>query len=184
MGNTFFKRSLAITKRSTEIRGMALFGTLPSVNAQITHADHFRAAFAYVEECFRKGTDSYKRLRAISLGASGRHELAGGAFALEQAYMSKRREETFFESHKRYIDVQVIIEGEESIEVADIAKLTLKEDFTPGKDLLAYQMFRAASALRMQAGDVAVFFPVDGHISLVVKEPDFVRKIVVKVPVF
>jgi YhcH/YjgK/YiaL family protein len=162
---------------------MALFGTLATIRAQIAHADHFRATFDYLDECFREGTEAYKRLRAVSVGKSERHELAGGAFVLQQAYMSKLREETFFESHKSYIDVQVIIEGDESIEVADIRKLSLKEDFTPGRDVIAYHMFGAASALRMQAGDVAVFFPVDGHISLAVKEPMFLRKIVVKVPV-
>jgi beta-galactosidase beta subunit len=44
-------------------------------------------------------------------------------------------------------------------------------------------MFDAASALRMKMGDVAIFFPVDGHISLAAKEPALTRKIVVKVPI-
>jgi len=162
---------------------MSLFGPLSTIRAQIAHPDHFQAAFDFVSDCFRETTDVYRRLRAIPVGQSERQELPGGAFALLQAYLSKRREETFFESHKSYIDVQVIIEGEESIEVADISKLTLKEDFTPVKDLLAYHMLDAASALRMKTGDVAIFFPADGHISLAVKEPAFTRKIVVKVPV-
>jgi biofilm protein TabA len=42
----------------------------------------------------------------------------------------------------------------------------------------------AASVLRMRAGDVAIFFPADGHMpSLHWRDGGLVRKTVVKVPV-
>jgi len=165
---------------------MALFGSLATVRAQLAHADHFKATFAYLDECFRPGTAAYQRLRAIEVGKQERTELAGGAFGLEQVYLSKLRPDAFFESHKQYIDVQVIVEGEEFIEVADIAKLGVKEDKTPGKDVIIYHMADAgkATVLRLGVGEAAVLFPVDGHMPTVaIKEPALVRKIVVKVPV-
>jgi len=165
---------------------MALFGSLSTVRAQLAHADRFQATFAYLDECFRPGTTAYQRVRAIEVGKQERTELGGGAFGLEQVYTSKLRPDAFFESHKQFIDVQVIIEGEEFIEVADIAKLKLKEDKTPAKDVIIYQMADAgsATALRLGAGEAAVLFPVDGHMPTVaIKDPSVVRKIVVKVPV-
>ncbi len=163
---------------------MALFGSLATVRAQLAHADHFKATFAYLDDCFRPGTAAYQRLRAIAVGKQERTELAGGAFGLEQVYLSKPRNDAFFESHKLYIDVQVIVEGEEFVEVADIANLQVKEDRTPGKDMIVYQMSDTASVLRLRADEVAVLFPVDGHMpSVAIEEPALVRKIVVKVPV-
>ena len=163
---------------------MALFGSLTTLRAQLAHADRFQATFAYLDDCFLTGTAAYKRLRAMPVGQQERTELAGGAFGLEQVYLSKLRPEAFFESHKQYIDVQVIVEGEEFIEVADIAKLSLKEDRTPAKDVIIYHMAENTSVLRLVAGDATVLFPVDGHMPTVaIKAPALVRKIVVKVPV-
>ena len=165
---------------------MALFGSLATVRAQLAHADRFQATFAYLDDCFRPGSAAYQRLRALAVGQQERTELAGGVFGLEQVYLSKPRAEAFFESHKQYVDVQVIVEGEEFIEVADVAKLSLKEDKTPAKDVIIYHMAEAgsATALRLGAGEAAVLFPVDGHMPTVaIKAPALVRKIVVKVPV-
>ncbi len=165
---------------------MALFGSLSTVQAQLARADRFQATFSYLEDCFRKGSEAHRRLLSIDAGQQTRTELGAGVFALEQAYISKTRAEAFFESHKSYIDVQVIIEGEEYIEVSDVSRLTLKEDRTPAKDVLIYEMapHGQASVLRLGAGDAAVLFPVDGHMpTIAVGTPALVRKIVVKVPV-
>jgi YhcH/YjgK/YiaL family protein len=163
---------------------MALFGSLATVHAQLAHADRYPAIFAYLDECFRPGSVAFQRLRGLAVGQQERTELTGGAFALEQVYLSKLRPEAFFESHKQYIDVQVIVEGEEFIEVVDIAKLSLKEDKTPAKDVLIYHVADNATLLRLSAGEAAVLFPVDGHMpSVAIKAPSLVRKIVVKVPV-
>jgi len=151
---------------------MALFGSLTTLRAQLANADRFQATFAYLDDCFRPGTAAYKRLRALAVGQQERTELTHGAFGLEQVYLSKLRPEAFFESHKQYI------------EVADIAKLSVKEDRTPAKDVIIYHMAENASVLRLGAGDATVLFPVDGHMPTVaIKAPALVRKIVVKVPV-
>ena len=163
---------------------MALFGSIATVRAQLAHAAHFKATFAYLGECFHPGTAAYQRVRSIEVGKQERTELGGGAFALEQVYLSKPRPDAFFESHKQYIDVQVIVEGDEFIEVADIAKLSVKEDKTPAKDVIIYELADNVTALRLGAGEAVVLFPIDGHMpGVAIKAPTLVRKIVVKVPV-
>ena len=165
---------------------MALFGSLATVRAQLASAQKFNPVFAYLDECFRQGSPAFRRVRQLAEGQQERTELDGGAFGLEQVYVSKQRANGFFESHKRYIDVQVIIEGSEVLEVVDAGKLQLQEDRTPEKDLLVYRMADPASVspLRLDAGDCAVLFPVDAHMpGLAVGAPALVRKIVVKVPV-
>ena len=163
---------------------MAIFGSIATVREQLGNSPQFKAAFAYLEDCFHPGSAASLRLQQIAEGKSERVELAGGAFALEQVYRSKPRADGFFESHRAFIDVQVVVSGEEFIEVNDIAGLQVKEDRTPGKDVIIYHMTDTASALRMRAGDAAVLYPVDGHMpSVAIAGSALVRKIVVKVPV-
>ncbi len=166
------------------VRRMALFGSLATVRFQLAHAAYFEAAFAYLDEVMRPGSAGFKRILGIEAGKTERVELSGGSFALEQAYLTKPRDQGFFESHRAYIDLQVIVSGEELMEVADVAKLAVDEDFTPGKDLIKYRMFDGASVVRVGAGEAAVFFPVDGHMpTLAVKAPVLLHKTVIKVPV-
>lgn len=165
------------------LAGMAIFGPFAQVKNQIASA-RFAATLAYVEEALRAGSEAHGRIGRVASGATERVELAGGAFALEQTYAPKPRPEGFFESHRKYIDVQVIVEGEELMEVEDVSRLVVTQDFTPERDLIKYADTTVASVLRMRAGDVAVFFPEDGHMpSLHWRGTGLVRKTVVKVPV-
>ena len=163
---------------------MALFGSVETLSAQLATNPSFERAFTYVEECLRPGSGAHQRLQAVKIGDTGRVELGGGVFALEQAYQSKPQAEGKWESHLTYIDVQVIVSGDELMEVTDVKRLKIAEDLTPAKDLLFYQPFDDGSVLRVKAGEAAVFFPADAHKpSLAVGTPSLVRKTVVKVPV-
>jgi YhcH/YjgK/YiaL family protein len=163
---------------------MALFGTRSTVRAQLAAREHFAAAFGCVEECFSPGSAWAERLAGLEAGQTERVELAGGAFALLQAYRTKPRDEGRWETHRAYIDVQAVVAGEECMEVADRGNLTLHEDLTPGKDVIFYQPFDRGSVLRFVPGYVGVYFPSDAHMGgLVAAAPSLVRKVVVKVPV-
>jgi len=162
---------------------MALIGSLSTVRAQLVHPDHFAPALAFIEEAFRAGSAPHRQLLGLAVGQTERTDLAGGAFALSQVYLTKPRSEGKWETHRAHIDVQVVFEGEEFMEVADRAKLSLAEDLTPGQDVIFYHPFEPASVVRLGAGDVAIYFPPDGHCGgLMVTRPALARKIVVKVP--
>ena len=163
---------------------MAIFGSLSTVRAQLARPEHFAAAFAYAEECLRSGSPAHARLMAVVAGKAERVELSGGLFASLQTYQTKQRSEGKWESHRAYIDVQVVVAGEECIDVADIRHLKVSEDLIEKHDAFLYHPFDQASALRLNAGDIAVLFPVDGHLpGLALSAPVSVRKVVVKVPV-
>lgn len=163
---------------------MAVFGSFSTVRRQLRPDPRFFAAFAYVEEMLRTGSAAAQRIGGIAPGVTERVDLAGGAFALEQVYLPKARFEGFFESHRRYIDVQVIVAGEELMEVEEIERLVMAEPYNPERDLIKYADPATAAVLRMRKGDAAVFFPEDGHMpSLHWRGSGLVRKTVVKVPV-
>jgi biofilm protein TabA len=166
------------------LRVMAKFGPFPTVKQQIAADPRFSRALVYLAEALQAGSAANERIAQVQTGATGRVDLADGSFALEQAYMPKPRPEGFFESHRKYIDVQVIVQGEELMEVEDLSRLMVTHAYNPDRDLIKYADTRDASVLKMRAGDVAIFFPEDGHMpSLHWRGPDLVRKTVVKVPV-
>lgn len=165
---------------------MALFGSCATLRDQTAgRPEAFAAAFTYLEEVFRAGSPAAARLAALSPGESKRVELAGGAFALEQAYWTKAREDGFFESHRRYIDVQVVVAGHEAMEVVDLNRLSPETPYDAERDFIKHPELADASRLLLGAGDAAIFFPVDVHMPSLRSgaEPQLVRKSVVKVPV-
>ena len=165
---------------------MAIFGTLDTLRVQLARPEHFAAALAYVAEALRPDSAAQARIGRIASGTTERVELAGGAFALEQVYLAKPRTEGRWESHRAYIDVQVVVAGEELMEVADVAQLAVAEDLRPAKDLIFYRPFDRCSVLRVRAGEAAAFFPSDAHLPSLrtVAVATLVRKTVIKVPVW
>lgn len=163
---------------------MAIFGTLDVVRSQTKGWAGFDTAFAYLHDLMQPGTEANKRLHSLAAGEVERIDLAGGVFAMEQVYISKPRYGRY-ESHRRYIDIQVIIVGDELMEVADINRLTIEEPYVEERDVIMYGDFSDASVLRFHAGDAAVYRPEDGHMPnlRVGAEGALVRKVVVKVPV-
>jgi biofilm protein TabA len=166
-----------------QVARMAVFGSIATVRTQLARHAHFDTAFAYLDEFGRPGSVALARLNSVAAGASQRRELAGGVFALEQAYLSKRRPEGRMESHLQYIDIQVVFAGEEFMAVIDRDRLEVTENLTPAKDLIFYRDTEAASLVRFGAGEAAVFYPADAHLpGLAVGAPALIRKVVLKVP--
>ena len=98
-------------------------------------------------------------------------------------YFTKSENEKFWESHKKYLDVQIMINGTEKVAINDIRDMEVKS-FDEEKDLTILEGDKAFDIV-MKTGDVLVFFPHDVHKpELNVSENDDsgnIRKIVTKV---
>jgi len=164
---------------------MAIYGSIDAVRAQTPRDEGFTTAFAYLAELFTAGSAVQKRVRAVVAGERNKIDLGGGVFVLEESYETKLRADGFFESHRKYIDIQTIFEGAELMEVADIARMTVRQPYHTERDLIVYEDSSDAALLRVHAGQAAVFFPTDAHMpTLRVRAAAVaVRKCVIKVPV-
>ena len=98
-------------------------------------------------------------------------------------YFTKSENEKFWESHKKYLDVQIMINGTEKVAINDIRDMEVKS-FDEERDLTILEGDKAFNII-MKTGDVLVFFPNDVHKpELNVSENDDsgnIRKIVTKV---
>lgn len=118
--------------------------------------------------------------------ALGRHDLDGDAcFALVQTYETKPEEKALFEAHRKYIDVQFIHSGRETILWAPLA--AMKEEtmaYTEEKDAALWKLVPEATPLHVSAGHFTILWPQDAHAPCIEwDKPEQVFKVVVKVAV-
>ena len=133
----------------------------------------------------RKALDFLRR-RDIHQLADGRVEIDGDrVFAIVQRYETGKADAPKFEAHRKYIDVQFIASGEEVIGWAPAELMTVTGAYDADKDIC----FGTVAAekwtpVKLQAGQVAVLWPEDGHAPrLAAGAASQVMKIVAKVAV-
>lgn len=94
-------------------------------------------------------------------------------------------EEKPAEAHRKFIDLQYILYGEEKIGYADYRnpKMLLKE-YDEGSDAEFFKRIEDESFFVLKKGMYAVFFPEDVHRpGLTNKETRGIRKVIFKIPV-
>lgn len=103
-------------------------------------------------------------------------------FALFMSYETKRSSEALFETHRRYIDIQMLLEGIEHVEVADATGLEIA---VPYVEDIEFQQVPSdpPHTVVLRPGVAVVLFPEDAHRpSLAIDDvPKPCRKVVLKV---
>lgn len=99
-------------------------------------------------------------------------------------YLTKNREDVNYEAHRKYIDIQYVIKGEEMIGVAPMAmKDSVVVPYDETKDL-EFMKVKEGVEYKATPERFFIFFPSDIHRpSLTVNENSQVKKIVVKVKI-
>ena len=111
---------------------------------------------------------------------SERVELKGGdVYATRFTYETVPAEETFFEAHRNFLDIHIMVDGSEGVE---IAPQSLTEfDRVEANDFYAYRG-EGDYKLALSPGDFLVVFPNDAHrIKMCLERPAPVSKVVFKV---
>lgn len=148
-----------------------IFGNLETTDlSEIGHAGVRRAL-------------EYARTHDLMQLAPGRNEIDGDDLFVNVAcYETRAFEDCRFEAHKKYIDVQLMVEGVERIDSQFVGELA-SEPFDEAADN-AFLNGEAAASVTLSAGTFAAYFPNDGHKpGIAVGESASVRKCIFKVAV-
>ena len=116
----------------------------------------------------------------------GKAEVDGDrVYAIIQRYETIKTDAPKFEFHRKYIDIQFIVSGEETIGWAPAESMTITEAYNADKDICFGKVAAGKwTPVRLQAGQLAVLRPEDGHApKLACGAPSPVMKIVVKIAV-
>ncbi len=112
----------------------------------------------------------------------GRLEFSDGIWANLQTYTTK--EDALFEAHRKYIDIQYMVSGQEKIGVCEYTKCKTNIPYDSEKDIEFLDCENDFEYINMTPKDFLVLFPKDAHKpSISISEKVKVRKLVVKVPV-
>jgi biofilm protein TabA len=125
---------------------------------------------------------------ASSNGESTRFDIRGDdVFALVQRYRTKLPADTFWEAHRKYIDVQCLVESAEMMGWLPLSATRIVRPYDDAKDFVKVAPCRSdgANQVQVSAGMFAIFYPNDAHMPGLamngLSAP--VKKIVVKVRV-
>lgn len=111
----------------------------------------------------------------------GRFEIEGEAvFGTVMEMELRAQQEAKLETHRRYLDIQLVIEAEEAMGYAPLAELEQSEGYDQQSDL-EFWCDPAQSFVRVVEKQMAIFFPTDAHMPLI--GAGRVKKIVFKLAV-
>lgn len=140
--------------------------------------------YDYLQEKFKKAYEFLQRKDLKELPA-GKYEIDGDdVFAMVQEYETSPEKELHLESHKKYFDIQYMIEGEEIFLETDTRGLKVKTPYDEASDVMFYEDSEKVTAVYLTDGQMAVVAPEEAHKPrCAAGKPMKVRKIVVKVRV-
>ena len=70
----------------------------------------------------------------------GRYDLADGCYVSVETYTTFNRSERKYENHHDYVDVQIVLSGEEIIEIAPVQALRCTDEYNAEKDIISGHM--------------------------------------------
>jgi YhcH/YjgK/YiaL family protein len=112
----------------------------------------------------------------------GKQELEGEHLFVSVAeYYGKQKPDALYESHKKYVDIQYVIKGEEIMGLTTLDKVAVREPYNEAKDIAFYD-FDGGEYLKATPENFFIFFPADVHRpSITTGDSVLIKKIVVKI---
>lgn len=96
----------------------------------------------------------------------GHHNVCEGFFYNVQEYETDINKKKQYESHRKYVDIQLLVSGEELMQVTDVTGLRVVSSYDESKDCVFYAPNDNDSGIYLRPGSVLVLYPKDGHRSL------------------
>jgi YhcH/YjgK/YiaL family protein len=122
----------------------------------------------------------YIRTNDLKNLPAGRYPIDGeNIFALVSEYQTKSESEGKLEAHKRYIDVQYVISGEELMGYSPLGNQQILEPYKEVNDIVFFNGDK--SFTKVSEGMFAIFFPEDVHMpGISTGKISDVKKLVIK----
>lgn len=130
--------------------------------------------------------DIYSGLRFLQQAtpdlAPGTYQISPRVKTVVSEYETKVQNEVGYEAHRKNIDIQYLLKGEERIACLPIGKLEETVPYSEEKDAAFFTASIQPIEVTLGDGYFAIFFPQDGHMpQLSIDKPEMVKKVVVKI---
>lgn len=113
----------------------------------------------------------------------GKHNIENDTiYALLNEYTTKDSKGCLLEAHRKYIDVQYVVEGEEQVGLATLDGQKAVKEYDEKDDYLLYD--EKHSLVPFKKGMFAIFFPDDLHLpEIKLNTISKVKKVIIKVKI-
>jgi YhcH/YjgK/YiaL family protein len=147
-----------------------IFDTLDQAEARYIQSESLKKAFRLLCE-----TD----LSGYPLGKTA---IVGDEIYINRmTYHTAEAQTRIWEAHRRYIDIHVVLSGEENVYVSNLARMTCETAYDSETDAALYQG-EPDAVVRLRSGDFLLCYPEDVHKTGVrLSEEGEVQKLVCKV---
>lgn len=139
-----------------------------------------KAAYGFLPEALKECFE-YAGTHALAVCEKGSHPIDGERlFVNIVEYETTTPENRFWEAHRKYLDVHLLLDGQEQIDLNFIENMEQKE-FVDKDDFLPMEG-PANSHVILRPGDFLICYPEDGHRTAVaVDGPESIKKAIFKV---
>ena len=117
---------------------------------------------------------------------TGKYEFGNGYYANVEEYTTKPIHVGKFESHKKYTDIQILLNGHENIYYTSIQNLNIFVPYDENNDITFYSdSVSDKPFVQLDGTNFAIFEPQDAHAPQIKSDFDGekVLKVVIKVPI-
>ncbi|MCI5972190.1 MAG: YhcH/YjgK/YiaL family protein [Anaerococcus sp.] len=131
-----------------------------------------------IKECF-----TYAKENDLMSFDTGRHDIKGDElFVNIVEYETTKPENRFWEAHKDYLDLHLLLDGKEQIDLNFLKNMTLGE-YIKEEDYQKIEGYKNSSVTLSQ-GDFLICYPNDGHMTAIaVDKPQKIKKAIFKIKI-
>ncbi|MBK1992434.1 YhcH/YjgK/YiaL family protein [Campylobacter sp. 2018MI35] len=138
----------------------------------------------YIDSVFCKNSIILQEILKLTPGINRKKILTNNITVYEQCLYTKQIKDCFLESHKKFIDIQICIQGYEQIKFTNSTLIKIKQNYNPKNDCIIYHIKNKLKKTIMKKKHIAIFFPDDAHMPLIKqKYISKIYKIVLKIPI-
>ena len=115
----------------------------------------------------------------------GRHIVNDQFYYNVIEYKTTGEKDKPFESHRKFVDIQLILDGEEIMQVTDISRLHERVVYDNRKDVVLYTATNLTASTILRPDSIMILYPRDAHRSMsMYKKSTVIKKIVGKLALF
>ena len=107
-------------------------------------------------------------------------------YANVDEYTTKTLENCKLEAHKKYIDIQILLDGVEELDYINVEGVKVKEAYIPERDIMFFDTpEKVLNRIILGTGKFVLLYPHEAHQPQMAYKniPSKVKKVVVKIPV-
>lgn len=140
---------------------MAIFGNIESLSPLFSKTQELEYLLSQIQALFH--ADFRSKIQSLKVGENFQTPLKYEMFFVTHCYALREEKEGFFESHYKYIDVQVVLEGFERFLIGEKDRFKLSIPYDESKDLEVHQPTQALNELLLREKEACILFPQDVH---------------------